>query len=153
MNATRAVRAGLGGTIAMTLLFLFEPLVGLPKIAEGGILSTVMSVSVAHFPVGFAGGWAIHFLVGITLALLYAWLFVGRLPGTPPVRGALYGGLVFVAAQLALMPLVGAGVFSSGDVQRLAGSLIGHLAYGGVLGWIYGEPTVVPGEGSGPRTS
>ena len=151
MNAIRAVRAGMSGTIAMTALFLLEPLVGLPKIAEGGILSTVMSVSVAHFPVGFAGGWAIHFFVGIVLALLYARLLVQRLPGTPPARGALYGGLVFVVAQLALMPLVGAGVFSSGDVQRLAGSLLGHLAYGGVVGWIYGEPSTIVGGGGTPK--
>jgi hypothetical protein len=38
------------------------------------------------------------------------------------------------------MPLVGGGVFSHGDVELLAGSLVGHLVYGGVIGWIYGGP-------------
>jgi hypothetical protein len=36
------------------------------------------------------------------------------------------------------MPLVGGGVFSRGDLQMIAGSLLGHLVYGGVVGWIYG---------------
>jgi hypothetical protein len=50
----------------------------------------------------------------------------------------LYGVLVFVVAQLVFMPLVGGGVFSRGDVELLAGSLFGHLVYGGLTGWIYG---------------
>jgi hypothetical protein len=128
----------------MTVLFLLEPLAGLPKVAEGGILSTVMSVSVAHFPVGVAGGWAIHFLVGIALALLYAGYFARRLPGGAARRGALYGGLVFLGAQLALMPLVGAGVFSGGDLERLAGSLAGHLVYGAVVGLVCGRAGAEP---------
>jgi hypothetical protein len=40
------------------------------------------------------------------------------------------------------MPLVGAGVFSNGDVELLVGSLFGHVLYGVVMGWIYGlSPT------------
>jgi len=46
--------------------------------------------------------------------------------------------LVFVVAQLVFMPLVGGGVFSRGDVELLTGSLLGHLVYGGLIGWIYG---------------
>lgn len=139
MNANRAAVAGVIGTVAMTLLFFIEPLIGLPKMAEGGILSTVMSASVAHLPVGFVGGWIVHFAVGILLALLYAAVAANRMPGKPVIRGALYGVLVFVGAQLVLMPLVGAGIFSSGDPARLLGSLAGHLLYGGVVGWYYGR--------------
>lgn len=72
------------------------------------------------------------------LALIYAAAFVHRLPGAALTRGMLYGALVFVAAQLVFMPLVGGGVFSRGDVELLAGSLLGHLVYGGLTGWIYG---------------
>jgi uncharacterized membrane protein YagU involved in acid resistance len=67
---------------------------------------------------------------------------VARLPGSPSVRGAIYGALVFVFAQLVFMPSVGAGVFSNGDVELLVGSLFGHVLYGVVMGWIYGlSPT------------
>jgi uncharacterized membrane protein YagU involved in acid resistance len=83
-------------------------------------------------------GWAIHFLVGAAFALLYAGVFERRLPGTGLARGAIYGVLVFVLAQLVFMPLVGGGVFSRGDLQMITGSLLGHLVYGGIVGWIYG---------------
>lgn len=139
MNAARAAAAGLVGTAAMTALLLVEPSVGLPKIAMGQILSTSLGLASARLTIGPAVGWVVHFAFGVLLALVYAAAFDRRLPGTPLVRGLLYGVLVFVAAQLVFMPLVGGGVFSRGDGELLAGSLLGHLVYGGLTGWIYGE--------------
>ncbi len=139
MNVTRAAAAGLIGTGVMTALLLVEPSVGLPKIAIGQILSTSLGLASGHLTIGPAIGWLIHFLVGMLLALIYAAAVQRRLPGPPLLRGAIYGVLVFVVAQLAFMPLVGAGVFSNGDVELIAGSLLGHLVYGGVMGWIYGS--------------
>lgn len=139
MKLSRAVTAGVLGTVAMTALFLLEPLAGLPRMAEGGILSTVMSATVAHLPVGVVGGWVVHFAVGIVLALIYAAFVAGRMPGRPVLLGMLYGAAVFLAAQLVVMPLVGAGIFSGGDSHRLLGSLAGHLLYGVVVGWWYGR--------------
>ena len=139
MNAGRAAAAGLIGTGVMTALLLVEPSVGLPKIAMGQVLSTALGLTSAHLASGAALGWLLHFLMGVLLALLYAAVFDQRLPGTPLIRGLLYGVLVFVAAQLLFMPLVGGGVFSHGDPELLAGSLLAHLVYGGLTGWIYGE--------------
>jgi len=138
----RAVGAGVVGTGMMTALWLVEPSIGLPKIAVGHILSTFMSVSVAHLQVGNVGGWIAHFAFGVLLALLYARFVAPRLPGAPEVRGALYGTLLFIAAQLVFMPLVGGGFFARGDIQLLAGSLLGHLVYGVVVGWIYDLPFI-----------
>lgn len=89
------------------------------------------------------GGWIVHFIVGILLALIYAWVFVDRLPGPPAARGAIYGALVFLVAQRLFMPLVGAGFFAHGDLELLIGSLLGHIVYGIVVGWIYHRPTIV----------
>jgi uncharacterized membrane protein YagU involved in acid resistance len=139
MNATRAAAAGLVATGAMTALLLVEPSIGLPKIAIGQILSTSLGLASARLSIGPAIGWIIDFLVGVVLALIYAAVFDRRLPGKPLVRGVLFGVLVFVGAQLAFMPLVGGGVFSNGDIELLAGSLLGHVVYGGLTGWIYGE--------------
>ena len=138
MNAARAAAAGLVGTGVMTALLLVEPSVGLPKIAMGQVLSTSLGLASAHLAIGPALGWVIHFVIGILLALIYAGVFDRRLPGTPLTRGMLYGTVVFVVAQLVFMPLVGGGVFSRGDVELLSGSLLGHLVYGGLIGWIYG---------------
>jgi uncharacterized membrane protein YagU involved in acid resistance len=143
MNATRAIAAGAIATASMTALLLIEPAVGLPEIAIGQLLSSSLSFTTAVLSVGPALGWLLHFLVGIAWALLYAGVVLVRLPGTPLIRGILYGGLVFLLAQTVLMPLVGAGLFSRGDVPTLVGSLLGHLVYGGVLGWIYGAASPI----------
>jgi len=144
MHTQRAAAAGAIGTAVLTALWLVEPSIGLPKIAVGQILSTLMSVSVAHLNVGAVGGWLVHFGIGVVLALVYARFFAHRLPGRPAARGATYGVMVFVVAQIVLTPLLGVGFFSKGDMELLVGSLLGHLAYGAVVGWIYGLPAPAP---------
>jgi hypothetical protein len=138
MNAARAAVAGLLGTAAMTALLLIEPSIGLPKIAMGQVLSSSLGLTTAHLSIGPAVGWALHFVIGMVLALIYGAAFDGRLPGGPVLRGVLYGCLVFVVAQVVFMPVVGGGFFSRGDPELLAGSLLGHLVYGAVVGWTYG---------------
>ena len=151
MNVSRAVATGIIATASMTALLLIEPAIGLPEIAIGQLLSTSLSVTTAHLSVGPAMGWLIHFGVGILWAIVYAGVVVGRLPGSPFARGLLYGFLVFLLAQSLLLPLVGAGFFSRGDTFMLAGGLLGHLVYGGVLGWVYGAPS--RSEVAVPRTA
>jgi len=141
MNLTRAIAAGAIATATMTTLLLIEPAVGLPEIAIGQLLSSSLSLPTAHLSVGPAGGWLIHFLVGIGWAIVFAGLIRRRLPGSPLVRGLVFGLLVFVVGQALFLPLVSAGFFSRGDPAMLIGSLLGHLVFGGVLGWIYGEPS------------
>ena len=138
MNAARAAAAGLLGTAAMTALPLVEPSIGLPKIAMGQVLSSSLGLTTAHLSIGPAIGWALDFIIGMVLALIYAAAFDGRLVGVPVVRGILYGCVVFVVAQVVFMPLVGGGFFSRGDPELITGSLLGHLVYGGVVGWSYG---------------
>ncbi len=138
MNAKRAVLAGLVGTATMTALWLVEPKLGLARFAAGDMLSSLLAVLTAYASLGPALGWTIHVTVGVVLALLYAARFNTRLPGSSMMRGLLYGGLIFLVAQLLFMPLVGAGLFSRGDPAMLLGSLAGHLVYGGLVGLLYG---------------
>ena len=140
MNTPRAVLAGLVGTAVMTALWLIEPKIGLAHFAVGNILSTLLAVVTAYASAGPVVGWAIHFAVGAALAVIYAAAFATRLPGSPFVRGILYGLVIFIVAQLVFMPLVGAGVFSRGDLPLLLGSLIGYLVYGGLVGVICQGP-------------
>ena len=147
MNAARAVAAGAIATATMTALLLIEPAVGLPEIAIGQLLSSSLSMSTAFSSIGPAVGWLIHFLVGVAFALAYGGLVIGRLRGSPLVRGLMFGVLVFLLGQAVFLPMVGAGFFSRGDQSMLVGSLLGHLVFGGVLGWIYGEPQAdLPGR-------
>lgn len=140
MQTQRVIIGGLVGTAVTTALWLAEPWLGLPRLAVGSMLSSLLAVATAYGPVGPVLGWMIHFVVGIVFAFAYAAVFVGRLPGAPLVRGLLFGSLIFLLAQVVFMPAVGAGVFSRGELSLLTGSLLGHLVFGGIVGVIYGIP-------------
>jgi uncharacterized membrane protein YagU involved in acid resistance len=139
VNAKRAGVAGIIATFTVTVLWLVEPYLGLPKLAVGSMLSSFLAVATAYLPIWPEIGWAIHVVVGIVLALSYARWLSDRLPGSVFVRGVVFGALVFLAAQLAFMPLVGAGLFSRGDLPLLLGSLFGHVVYGVLVATIYGS--------------
>ncbi len=130
LNSIRAVAGGLVATAVMTVLMLMAPAMGLPPMNIGAMLGSVMGGSLLL-------GWMAHFVIGTVLAIIYATLFVTRLPGPGFVRGALYGLVPWIVAQLVVMPMMGAGLFG-GSFGAGFGSLMGHLIYGAVLGGIYG---------------
>ena len=140
MKFVRATMAGVAGTAAMSALILVELVVHLPTIAIGQVLGSSLGLASALPSVGPALGWVLHFVIGALLALAYAGLLVTRLPGAPWLRGLIYGMVVFILAQSVFMPFVGGGFFSRGDPELLLGSLLGHLIYGGLVGWVYGPP-------------
>jgi uncharacterized membrane protein YagU involved in acid resistance len=82
-------------------------------------------------------GWIGHLMIGIVLALIYAGLVAPHLPGPPVVRGMLFSLAPWLMAQVVVMPMMGMGLFS-GSLVLAAGSLIGHLVYGAVLGAVVG---------------
>lgn len=129
-NPGRAVLAGLAGTVAMTMLMLLAPAMGLPPMNIGAMLGSVMGGNVAL-------GWAAHLMIGAALALGYAAVFSARLPGASPVRGAIFSLVPWLMAQIVVMPMMGLGLFS-GSALAAGGSLMGHLLYGAVLGLVYG---------------
>ncbi len=57
------------------------------------------------------------------------------------MKGITWGVVLWVMAQLFVMPMMGAGIFGlkMGGVMSAFGSLIGHIAYGALLGWIGGH--------------
>lgn len=127
----RILWAGAVGTAAMTMLMLVAPLMGMPKMPIGEMLGSFLGI-------GSAAGWAMHLMIGLTLAAVYAAVLATRLPGSPVVRGAIYGVGVFLMAQLVVTPMMGGGVFSGGNVMMIAGSLMGHVVYGGIVGALSG---------------
>ena len=63
-------------------------------------------------------------------------------------------GTALMTMLMLVAPLMGGGVFSSGDMLMIAGSLMGHLVYGGTLGAISGAPAITqPVQGLGLRSS
>lgn len=143
LNWRRAAFAGLVATAVMSSLYIILAWLGTPKVDVAAMLSSKLG----WLPFW---GWVLHALIGIVLAEIYGLWFAASLSGAMGLRGALYGLLPFLAAQLVVMPLMGGGVFSSTlpqPVWMVGLSLGGHVAYGAVLGWIYGpalEPKEVP---------
>jgi MFS family permease len=130
INAGRAAAAGIAGTIVMTVLGLWiAPLMGIPPMNPAEMLAGALGGVAAL-------GWAMHFMIGIILAVIYA-VVAPRIPGPPAVRGAIYGLAPFLVAQLLVMPMMGMPVFS-GSAPLALGSLLGHLVYGAVVGGVYG---------------
>jgi uncharacterized membrane protein YagU involved in acid resistance len=132
------IKGGIIATAVMTVIGIVAPAMGLPRMLVGNMLAGFM-----HVPV-FAG-WIMHFMIGTVLAGGYVFLFQSILPGNNIVRGVLYGLIPFLLAQIMVMPVMGAGFFSSNTpapVLMVLGSLIGHILYGAVLGFTTREITV-----------
>ncbi len=125
-----SVKSGIGATAVMTIMMLVAPMMGMPEMPIGKMLADFM-----HIPVWT--GWLMHFMIGIILAAMYVFYGSERIPGSPALKGMLFSLLPFLMAQIAIMPMMGAGIFSmntSLPMMMVAGSLIGHLVYGLVLG-------------------
>src|SRR5260370_29396641 len=131
INVPKVVLAGVVGTSVMTALMLMAPLMGLPPMNIGQMLGSIMGGSTV-------AGWMAHFVIGTMLAGIYAVFFVQRLPGVPAVRGAIFALLPWLVAQVAVMPMMGAGLFS-GSMIAAGASLIGHIVYGAAVGAAYGK--------------
>lgn len=69
---------------------------------------------------------------GVLMPLAYSKV-APHLPGSKLVRGLLWGGLVWVGAEVSLPPAAGKGIFdvrAASPKKTLFASLAGHLAYG-----------------------
>jgi uncharacterized membrane protein YagU involved in acid resistance len=130
---SKAIVAGLTGTLAMTAFMFMGPLMGMPEMNIGEMLGGFMGIPTVI-------GWMAHFMIGATLALGYAFLFEAHLPGSKLVRGMLYGLLPWLMSQVIVNPMMGAGIFASNTpspMLMVLGSLLGHLVYGIVVGILY----------------
>ena len=137
-NIGRAILGGFVGTPAMSaLMYTVAPLMG-------------VRVDIAHVLGTILGGWMLgmiaHMINGSILFPLLYILVAGRfLPGPPVGKGLAFGGGLWLGSQFIVMPLMGAGVFSShlGPMAAVA-SLLGHLLYGALLGSLAGSAEEVP---------
>ena len=136
-----ALVAGLAATAAMTAFTFMAPLMGfemnIPKMLAGTMDAPIIA------------GWLAHFMVGLILAIVYAVIFLPKLNKDATIKsGALFGIAPWLLAQLMVMPMMGlmsggnfvSGLFS-GSVLIAMASLMGHLLYGTVLGFLYNPHT------------
>jgi hypothetical protein len=132
----KAILGGLAGTAVLTMMmYLVAPMMLGRAMDIAAILGSMMGNS-------WALGMAAHWMNGVLIfPLLYAFLMYKVLPSPPVARGAMWGVVLWLIAQSMLMPMMGAGFFSSatGGMMAAVASLIGHILYGGILGKIAGS--------------
>ncbi len=132
------VAAGFITTYVHLVLALWAPRIGLPRLDfSRGIADLSFGASFDGPPPYWLGLLAVH-LNGIVFALLYSTLIGPLLPWAFPVRGLIWGGILFVASQCFFVPVFLRGGFFGIKHDRLAWvtALIVHGAYGVVLGWL-----------------
>ncbi len=139
-NLLKAIMAGVAGTIIMTMMTMVAPMMGMPEMDIPKMLGNFMGVPVAV-------GWLAHFMVGVVLAVIYAYAFYPKLSSAPALRGIIFSIVPWLAVQLMLNPMMGAGLFAvntPAPLLMVMGSLIGHIVYGTTLGLIYsGHPKAI----------
>ncbi|MCC7241534.1 MAG: hypothetical protein IT180_06390 [Acidobacteria bacterium] len=131
---SRAILGGFLGTLAMTaMMYLVAPMMGL-HMDIAAMLGSMLGNS-------WSAGMVMHFVNGsLIFPAIFAFGLYGVLPGSPAVKGTIWGVGLWLMAQVVVMPMMGAGLFSSqmGGAMAAMGSLVGHLIYGGLLGAIAG---------------
>ncbi len=147
-NAGRAILAGLIATLVMTMIMYAAPMMGMPKMDLAAMLGSMLNGG--QMPAPMSGSWMIgmmmHFINGtIIFPLIYAYLLYPLLPGSPWLKGVLWGIILWLISQAMMMPMMGMGFFSANGPQPMMtviGSLIGHIIYGAILGAIAGTQAV-----------
>ncbi len=136
-NLAKVFLGGLVGTAVMTLMMYFvAPMMLGAPMDIAAMLGSMMGGS-------WALGMMVHFMNGtVVFPLVYALVVGAFLPGPAAVKGMVWGALLWLAAQVMVMPMMGAGFFSAnaGGMMAVVASLMGHLVYGALLGSIGGVP-------------
>lgn len=133
---SRAILGGVAGTAVMTvMMYLVGPTMGL-HMDIAAMLGSVLGGS-------WAAGMMMHAVNGaLIFPAVYAYALYDRVPGSPVIKGTVWGVGLWLVAQVMVMPMMGAGLFSSnaGGVMAAMGSLAGHVMYGSVLGVVASTP-------------
>jgi len=133
---SRAVLGGFVGTAAMTaMMYLVAPMMGL-RMDIAAMLGSMLGGI-------WAAGMVMHVVNGTFIfPAIYAYALYDRVPGSPTIKGTVWGVALWLMAQVIVMPMMGAGLFSSnmGGLMAAMGSLAGHVLYGSLLGVIASAP-------------
>ncbi len=131
---TKAIIGGVAGTVVMTgmMMYIAPMMTGMPM-DIAAMLGAMLG--------GYTMGMIAHIMMGVVVfPLAYVYLVHGLLKGSPLFRGIIYGVVLWLAAITMVMPMAGAGFLMSeiGGMMAVVAALLGHLVYGGLLGWIAG---------------
>jgi len=133
---TKYVAAGILGTVIMTLIMIMAPNIGMPEMAPWKLLAGAMGVSITI-------GWILHFIMGITFALLYGYIFAPNVSITNIwLKGIAFGIVALVLAQIGMKVmgmLLEMPPMDGSMPMRLVAMTIGHIVFGMVTARVIGK--------------
>lgn len=129
----RVLAGGIVATVAITVMMY-----GVAPVMLGGPMDIAADLA------SMAGGiWAVglvmHFVLGTVVFPIGYLVVMHRRRVAPWASGLIWGVVLWLAAMVVVMPIVGKPPFI-GAMNAALASLIGHLIYGAVLGLIIGRP-------------
>lgn len=123
---------GFAGTILMTLMMYY-----VAPLMMGGPLD-IAAMLADMLGTGWLAGMTVHLLLGgLAFPVVFHALYP-TLPGAGWLKGLIFGLILAIVALVAVMPMVGMGMFMADHPQpamAVVGLLLGHAVYGIVLGW------------------
>lgn len=123
---------GLAGTVAMTVMMMVvAPMMGVHM----DIAASLAMMLNAPWIVGLF----VHFMMGaLIFPSIYGFLLQSRLLGPGPVRGMIWGSILWLMLEVFVMPMMGQGIFGANGpgMKGAVAALMAHLVYGALLGWI-----------------
>lgn len=149
----RAILSGFIASMTMAIAFFFA--YGLARVATTIALSDRRGAETFHLWVQAltnnqvldlaAGGLylagAAHLTVGVLWAVVYAYYFEPRLPGSGWLKGLTFSLIPWALSLIVFLPVVGGGLFGfaigAGPLPAI-GNLVLHLVYGAALGAMFG---------------
>jgi len=131
------ILAALVATIVLSLLMIAKGMMGLmPDVNIIGMLAKQMGT-------GAMMGWVAHFVIGaLGYGIAYALIFSDLKFGSHLLRGTLLGVIGWLVMMVAIMPMMGAGLFGMGLPSGMmvpVATLILHAIFGAVLGYVYAK--------------
>ena len=130
--SVRLIWAGVAATVVMTAMMMFvAPMMGVHMDIAASLAGMM------HMP--WAAGLTAHMMLGvIVFPLVYAFVFANRLPGSPAVRGVIFGVVLWLMMEAVVMPMLGVGFFGMNGpgMMGAVAALMAHLAYGAILGFV-----------------
>ena len=138
MDFIAAIIAGIVGTLAMTIIMVLAPMMGMPKMDIIGMLGSMFT---ANPNTARVIGVIEHFMMGIIFALIYAFLWsVGV--GSPTWAWGLIFGLIHGILVAVMMPIMNRmhprPQEMSAGAMMVVGLLMGHAVFGLGVALTYG---------------
>lgn len=136
-DISKGLLAGLAATIVLSLLMVLKTMMGLyPELDLPKMLAGMMGS-----PDKPLIGWIVHFAIGIVVYGVAIATVDSKLPGTSRVgHGVMLGFIGWLIMMVVMMPMAGAGLFGMNmGIMAPMMTLVLHLIFGTVLGWVYGR--------------